>query len=971
MQILKTYYKQRGMKNNNIRISTKIYFRYLLLFIAFTIFSGESAYSQFNALDYQLQKRPANDKFESNKGMENTFLSLSVGAQANFLDMGSIGEYGPSFNYYFGKWINPYIAIRTGLDFSTLYSDIASSHATLGVSADVLANLTTLARGYDKDRLFSLYSIFGATYKRSFRYGFGTSMYGGRFGFQANFNVNPAIDLFIEPKVTLVNDDYNEISISRKYDLLPEVSIGATYKWVDVEERAITKGDVSEFNRGAFISLAGGINRDLTRQSRLELSETLATTFQMSLGYQFTPLHSFRGSIEAGTLKSAVSSSMFSAKGVSIYADYMINYSALFAGYNDKRVFELSGVFGPEISFTDSPTSSLDNISYGFGIGLHGRFRASDCVSVFIEPRLSLHSASYTDDLDNRFDAFGSLVAGVSYARPSDYRCASRDEYKFDSNIEGFFVSSSVGVGAKLSKRYDEGLSGKQILTASGSVSLGKWFSPMSALRFSTSYLSFGTLDSSGGVLRDKSVVFGLDYMLDITTLMCCYNEERIFDFVLGAGASAIYSEAEFSPAIQALAQFKFNINRSWSMYAEPQFFWVFDRGVLLNTISSREAYILAGNVGVQYTMRGYDNASKKEFKREEGKNLFVSFAGGAGVSLETTTLQDFASQISPLGRVNVGRWFSPVGGWRVNMTAGSAKMYQNKIIPYANVGADIMLNISNAATGYKQDRVFTLSAIGGVSVGASLVERETTLIPAITGGVQGLFRVTEGFGLYIEPQISMYFNDFDGYYPQKMLANVLIGAQYTMKGIDGKKSTFRNNSLENKTFVSLSGGAGLYGNTAFSQNAQVSDALMYSGGVSLGRWLTDIHGLRVKFDYMKINTFAVGAPSDAAFGTTRLDYIINLTNPSFGFDKDNVVDFSIFAGAGIAFPFDDKKVSSKAGLTYTAALGTIIDFNVSKNVSIFLEPKAVVYGDEMDGFENRVGFDFSANVDLGLNFKF
>ena len=94
--------------------------RYVLILMVAMLVSTSELFAQMNALDYRLQKRPASERFDNPKFMDNTFVSVAAGVQANFLNEKSGTEVGPTIRYYFGKWFTPVIGARFGLDMSYL-----------------------------------------------------------------------------------------------------------------------------------------------------------------------------------------------------------------------------------------------------------------------------------------------------------------------------------------------------------------------------------------------------------------------------------------------------------------------------------------------------------------------------------------------------------------------------------------------------------------------------------------------------------------------------------------------------------------------------------------------------------------------------------------------------------------------------------------------------------------------------------
>ena len=116
----------------------------------------------YGALKYMLQKRPANEKFESNKFNEHLFFSAGIGPY-NLLTSGSSQD-GPGMmaHLFMGKWVTPVHGLRLGVNMGYLPSKIYTSKIKMGGgSLDYMLNMSSLAFGYNEHRHFELLGIAG------------------------------------------------------------------------------------------------------------------------------------------------------------------------------------------------------------------------------------------------------------------------------------------------------------------------------------------------------------------------------------------------------------------------------------------------------------------------------------------------------------------------------------------------------------------------------------------------------------------------------------------------------------------------------------------------------------------------------------------------------------------------------------------------------------------------------------------
>ncbi|MBR5532381.1 MAG: hypothetical protein IKU59_03640 [Bacteroidales bacterium] len=962
------------MKKRHTYIKTGNIRNLLIMLVVMAISTTES-FAQLNALDYRLQKRPALEKFDNPQFKDHTFMSIAAGAQFNFLNGEHGTEVGPSIRYYFGKWFTPVIGARFGVDMSYLYDGGTETYGLFGFNLDYLANISAFARGYNPDRLFEFYGIAGVTYKRSFRYGYGSNMYGAVLGFQGNFTLSSLIDLYVEPKVTLTNDSYNDSrkKLDRRFDLLPEVTVGVTYNMVPDEKRKTTEFTNTRFRDNIFFTSAFGVQRITSRLMDLKGRNYAGFSGMLGFGGWFNQVQGVRLSAVAGfspfTPDYEVSSTTKLIDGVG-RIDYLVNYSNLFGGYNERRIFKLIGTFGVELAATRYEDTSW-KLAGGLGIGLQGAFRVSPTVDLFMEPRMSFYNKTYTHGVNNRFDGVASMLFGVTYHSSDKEYQKDNDPFEHKSKSDNMFVTASAGIGANYS-RFDQELSAADMLSYRFNIGFGKWFTKNSGLQISGGTILFGTrtpYSPTHEPYRARTLTLSADYLLNMTNVVSGYREDRLFELIGGAGISAIYHHTSFYPALQAFFRGNFNLTNNWSLYIEPHAVWTPTRGVFTNTISTRKSIIMTANIGTSYRLKGYEAASYDEFAATEGKRLFFSVGLGASGNLDNRLFNDAKFRVGPLGRLSVGCWESPILGWRVSAMAEKLNGEENaKDISHAGFEADVMFSITNAALGYKPYRLFDLNLNAGVHAGLSIVNHNKRFIPGFKGSVQGLFNITPKIGLYVEPQIAVYLNKFDGTHKQKTNLALLAGLTYTMNKADRTSSVITD--MDNKNFISMYGGLGFYGNTLMSKfTGKFADKMTYSGGLAYGRWITPVHGLRLNAEYNHIQKPYEIIGEKMGVVAARADYMLNMTSLIAGYDLQSKFDAILFAGVGAAVPVIGENINAKT--TYTAAIGLKANIRITDHINFYVEPRGVFYGDKIDGYKSNAGFDATGMVLAGFDFKF
>ena len=80
----------------------------------------------YGALKYMLQKRPANERFESNKFNEHLFFSAGLGPYGLLTSGGQDGM-GMTANAFIGKWFTPVLGARLGATLGYLPSEVYNS----------------------------------------------------------------------------------------------------------------------------------------------------------------------------------------------------------------------------------------------------------------------------------------------------------------------------------------------------------------------------------------------------------------------------------------------------------------------------------------------------------------------------------------------------------------------------------------------------------------------------------------------------------------------------------------------------------------------------------------------------------------------------------------------------------------------------------------------------------------------------
>ena len=914
--------------------------RYFCLFVLSLFLISESAQAQINGLDYTLQKRRKAEKFDTKRFSDHMFISGGIGANLK-LSRDASGIYaGPLTSFYVGKWFTPVIGSRIGLDASYMSVNNgyrANKAGIVGVNWDYLMNLSAFANHYNPDRLFELVGILGVSYHNAFRHASYRHVWGVSGGFQGKFNLSPLVDVFIEPKLSFYGDKMDNNLSWRKYDLFGSVMLGVSYKMVPLENRITTRFFPS-FWSNMFMSGGIGIRVLVSKQMlSADVVDWFGPSAQVALGGWITPVSGIRLSVDGGfsNWKAPVNGTHYWLKTAELRADYLLNFNTAFGGYNRNRLFEVIGVAGIEGAYAKK---SADKATFapGVGVGLQGNLRLTKDLDLYIEPRISFYTNKFAGgETLSKLDALTSLNVGITYNTVEREIRKNRDKFANNVFSDNMFIAFSGGLGGIISQPR-LGLTTRQALSAKATLSLGKWFTPVSGLRINGTGMIIGSAFPVGRPDRYNAIIAGVDYMFNITSAFTGYKEDRLFNLIVAAGPSAFYRGQKIYPALEAGLQAHFSVTPNWGIFLEPHLLWAANRNAL-SALTTYKSLLPTVNIGASYTFRGYDRAANRTlFDEGDRSSYFVSVSGGASMYVNNEMFRE--GHIGPIGRFSLGQWFSPISAWRLSFTGEKIKDNTDRATVYGGVDADYMLNLSTLAAGYNQDRVFTLNGILGAKFGISATpSRELRFIPGVTAGLQGSFRLNPALDLFLEPQASMFLNRFDGIRNQNLIGNVFLGLNYKMKndrsGTDSKKGKdrFANNVFSDNMFIAISGGfGGIVSRPGLGLSAR--QALSAKATLSLGKWFTPVSGLRVNGTGMIIGSaFPVVRPDRYNAIIAGIDYMFNLTSAFGGYKEDRLLDLFVAAGPSAFYRGQKIYPALEAGLQARA--------NVTPNWGIFLEP--------------------------------
>lgn len=768
--------------------------------VLFLMLSAAMQAQDYGALKYMLQKRPANEKFESNKFNEHIFFSAGIGPYSLLSAENLQDGAGMTANLFLGKWITPVHGIRLGVNVGYLPSKMYTSKIKMGgVSVDYLLNMSSLAFRYNENRRFELFGVAGvdlgfskANDNNEFSpiypnlEGGKDVYYGAHFGLQGNIRLSRTVDLFIEPRVGWYNDGFAHTKSWRNYKIAGSALVGLTYMPAAPMGTKIHFDDFdnSSFINHMFITLSGGIST-LKAGTIKSTLKGFGPQFSAGIGKWFSPSSALRLSGTVGMNDSPVGSESRYFKHVDLHADYMLNLNNVLWGYDESRLFTLIGIAGVNLSGTKGVDKSAD-YAPGIGVGLQGSFRMNRSVDLFVEPRFNIYHKKYAGGKGFRnTDQLGELNFGLTYHTID--RAARPANGFLNSHIaDNLFMTSGIGAQLFLNKA---NLQKPSAWGPQASVGLGKWLSAYSGLRlvgaggFFTNYTAYS---KPGNKLRHISVNGSLDYLWNITSTMSGYNPDRVFDLIGSLGVNLAYtskSDHKFQPGLNVGVQGVWHLNEMLGLYIEPQIRLYGDNFIEGNMGFMQKDVMMAINAGFHYRFVPYSKAANRSIFAKNDERRFVSVAFG-GSSLLVAN-KDLVKNMAVEAKGSFGKWYTPLSAWRINGTITyKGKTSQKTNLHYAGLGADYMMSLATLAKGYSEDHVIDVVPFVGVNVGLARRKGVFRGVPGIDAGAQVKLRLSSSWHLFVEPKVGIRSDTFDGIDQGRpdRIASMVGGLSYRFK---------------------------------------------------------------------------------------------------------------------------------------------------------------------------------------------
>ena len=175
--------------------------------------------------------------------------------------------------------------------------------------------------------------------------------------------------------------------------------------------------------------------------------------------------------------------------------------------------------------------------------------------------------------------------------------------------------------------------------------------------------------------------------------------------------------------------------------------------------------------------------------------NWFIQGQIGASYTFsEGHNRSNFTSLLTPHAALSAGKYFSPIGGARIQLGGWQSKSHnynplrteKNYDYNYLQLSFDGLLNLTNLFTPYTGDKAFNLYGIMGLGYVHNFGESEkgvhtrNSIVPRL--GLQADFRLNEDLSLNVEAIGNLMNDDFNGIVggtKYDATVNVLLGITY------------------------------------------------------------------------------------------------------------------------------------------------------------------------------------------------
>lgn len=709
-----------------------------------------------------------------------------------------------------------------------------------------------------------------------------------------------------------------------------------------------------KFGDHLFVEGGVGFNTTISRNYAPSWLGSLEPEAGMRVGDWVTPLHGWRVGAQIGKFEHNGST----AKAVTFSADYLLNLTALAnSQYDIPRTWEWYGVAGVDANVSHFDTSTRKSL--GMHLGLRAQANLGGYTYVYIEPQLGVQGKNlYHINYWKGYSLMGSAEAGVGYRLIPHQRKTVRDttDGHFLDNCFIEFAAGPSLIGNSAPSTWSDRMGGR------AQVSVGKWWNPLSGTRLTAGVATYKQRPKE----RVNAINLSAGYLLNLHNLFGGYDPNRRYWVNAAAdatlGISTAGSGAKMALGLGGGLQTHVRMGQGATFHIEPRIDAMQGKyapdlttGGGMDIVPS----LLAGFTFTQGKNTYSQIARNSDFSQASAyDHLFADAGVGFTFPISGKTSGDFRHYLDSKVYASVGKWWNATSGTRLWLEAAQYKLSAAQTCKIMGIGVDYLWDIANALHGYDPDRHFDVFA----SVGLSGSKRQNSgkIFLGGNAGVRGVWNINKMWGLYLEPQLRVYPDNFlppitTSSLGMDVAGNLMAGLQVNLRDYVPSAGRDAYEDDERKTFVSLAGGTVTGGNNFRMKGTYgVTGRLSYGKRFSpLSAWRFNITGLERPLEGVKCARASLGA-----------DYLLDLTTLGMGYDMDLPVRLRALAGADIGVDYRQLSVARLAG---EAHLGAQLGIRAGKQVEVYVEPQAayIIGGGRFPSRSSRL----EPRAYLGLNY--
>ena len=504
--------------------------------------------------------------------------------------------YGPIARLTYGKQFSPISSYRLhGLVSANEISN--KRHASVGVGADYMIDLSTIAYGYNEDRKFTLSGLLGATANVSYQTGAKVNFYPEVYaGAQAAVRISDRFTLFYEPQVRYdfsnqmknIWDTY-EMTKSQRFSMVH--LLGLNMKFEAFKKSREERDSYDDEEKHEFMSVAGGLNVPLRR---FNIASFYGPTARFSYGKQFNPFLLYRfnlgmeyNNFDWGRERRSVHEEYHYFRA-SLGADLMLDYTSWAYGYDPDRRFILRPYVGvaASVARVDDRWVSKDAKYHYYPdlmAGAQASLRVSKNIELFYEGQMKY---SFSDQIGWVFDTNETSTLQrltMSHMMGMNYRFSpvvrNYRENAGYSRPHKQFVSVSAGTNLNSATSFNIRPRGDK-WGFSIAARYGRWMNGVTAYQFGIDNTQINTEYGS-----QHWTTLHADLLCDLRTLLTNdVHEGKVMTCNAFAGVGLGISrmgdrDKKVAPMLNAGIQIGANIGERFNVYIEPSG-QLFEKGI-------------------------------------------------------------------------------------------------------------------------------------------------------------------------------------------------------------------------------------------------------------------------------------------------------------------------------------------------------------------------------------------------------